>query len=60
LQETVNKEGKEMAGLVFFAAAMAGFAWFLRAPRRKMVFAVSPAQLRIDAEYAVRANNMEF
>jgi hypothetical protein len=48
-----------MAGLVFFAAAMAGFAWFLRAPRRKMVFAVSPAQLRIDAEYAVRANNME-
>ena len=48
-----------MFSLVFFAAAMAGFAWFVRAPRRQMAFQVSPAQLRIDMEYAVRANNME-
>ncbi len=47
-----------MFGFLMFAAVFAAMVCFLRQPRRQMAFAVSPAQLRIDAEYAVRANNM--
>jgi len=48
-----------MFGFMMFAFAFAACVAFVRQPRRKLVFAVSPAQLRIDSEYAVRANNME-
>jgi hypothetical protein len=45
-------------GFVLFVLIFTCIAWFLHEPRPKMVFAVSEAQLRRDAAYAIRANNL--